>query len=77
MQDRAGHPAFARPCEGVQVHKVKQFQVFLYITNNLIKHQSFVHTQLNDQTVLFQANSIQQKSFVCTQLKCQSVAFNS
>ena len=25
----------------------------LYITNNSIKHQSFVHTQLNDQTVLF------------------------
>ena len=24
-----------------------------YITNNSIKHQSFVHTQLNDQTVLF------------------------
>ena len=27
----------------------------LCITNNSIKHQSFVYTQLNDQTVLFQA----------------------
>ena len=34
----------------------KRFQVFLCITNNSIKHQSFVYTQLNDQTVLFQTN---------------------
>ena len=27
----------------------------LYITNVLIKHQSFVYIQLNDQTVLFQS----------------------
>ena len=27
----------------------------MYISNNSIKHQSFVYTQLNDQTVLFQA----------------------
>ena len=34
--------------------KVKWFQVLLCITNNSIKHQSFIYTQLNDQTVLFQ-----------------------
>ena len=28
--------------------------MFLCITNNSIKHRSFVYTQLNDQTVLFQ-----------------------
>ena len=33
---------------------VKSFQVLLYITNNSIKHNSFVYSQLNDQTVLFQ-----------------------
>ena len=31
----------------------KCFQVFLCITDNSIKHQSFVYTQLNDQAVLF------------------------
>ena len=36
------------------VNKVKWFQVLLCITNNSIKHQSFVYTQLNDQTVLLQ-----------------------
>ena len=32
---------------------MKWFQILLCITNNTIKHQSFVYTQLNDQTVLF------------------------
>ena len=32
---------------------MKWFQVFLCTINNSIKCQSFVHTQLNDQTVLF------------------------
>ena len=36
-----------------EVNKVKWFQVLLSITNNSIKHQSFVYTQLNEQTVLF------------------------
>ena len=36
------------------LHTVKWFQVLLCITNHSIKHQSFVYTQLNDQTVLFQ-----------------------
>ena len=31
------------------------FEILLCITNNLIKHQSFVQTQLNDQIVLLQA----------------------
>ena len=34
---------------------VKWLQVFLRITNNLIKHQSFIYTQLNVKTVLFKA----------------------
>ena len=36
------------------VNKVKWFQVLLCITNNLIKHQSFIYTQLNVKAVLFQ-----------------------
>ena len=32
-------------------HKVKWFQVLLFITYNSIKDHSFVYTQLNDQTV--------------------------
>ena len=31
------------------------FQILLCITNNSIKHQSFVYTQLKDQTILFLA----------------------
>ena len=38
----------------ILLHTVKWFQVLLCITNNSIEHQSFVYTQLNDQTVLFQ-----------------------
>ena len=36
------------------VNKVKWFKVLLCITNNSIKHQSFLYIQLSDQTVLFQ-----------------------
>ena len=35
-------------------HTIEWFQVLLCITNNSIKHQSFVYIQLNDQIVLFQ-----------------------
>ena len=35
--------------------KDKKSQVLLYIRNNSIKHRLFVYTQLNDDTVLFQA----------------------
>ena len=35
--------------------KVKWFQILQCITNYSIKYQSFVYTQLNDQTVLFPA----------------------
>ena len=35
------------------MHIVKYFQVLLCITNNSIKHQSFVCTQVNDSTTLF------------------------
>ena len=37
------------------MYTVKCFQVLLFNSNNSIKHQSFVYTQLNDQTVLFKA----------------------
>ena len=51
------------------------FQILLCITNNSIKHQSFVYTQLNDQTVLFQAIKLS-TSLVCIQFKCQTVLFD-
>ena len=35
------------------MHTVKWFQVWLCITDIVIKHHSFVYTQLNGQTVLF------------------------
>ena len=35
-------------------NNVKWLKVVLFITNNSIKRQSFVYTQLNDETVLFQ-----------------------
>ena len=34
-------------------HKGKWFQVLPSITNNSIKHQSFVDPQLNDETIQF------------------------
>ena len=39
--------------EEAYVNKVKWFQVLLCITNNSIKHQSFLYTQLNVKIVLF------------------------
>ena len=38
----------------IHLHPVKLFKVLLWITNNPIKDQSFVYTQLNDQTTPFQ-----------------------
>ena len=37
----------------ILLHTFNWFQVLLCITNNSIKHQSFVYKQLNDQTVQF------------------------
>ena len=37
----------------ILLQTVKLFQVLLCLTNNSIKYQLFVYTQLNDQTVLF------------------------
>ena len=39
-------------------HKSKKLNVpkYYYITKNSIKHQSFLYTQLNDQTILFQTS---------------------
>ena len=36
------------------LHTVKWLQRFLCITNNSIKDQLFLYTQLKDQTVIFQ-----------------------
>ena len=36
------------------MHQIKWFQVFLCITNNSIRHQFFVYTELIGQTILFQ-----------------------
>ena len=44
---------FLNEAKLILLHSVKLFQVLLCIINNSIKHQSFVHTHLNDQTVLF------------------------
>ena len=41
----------------------KWFQVLLRITNNSIKHQSFVYIQLNDQIVQFQTIQFSIKQF--------------
>ena len=37
----------------IHLHTIKWFQVLLRITNDSTKHQSFVDTQLDGQTVLF------------------------
>ena len=48
------------------------------ITNNSIKHQSFVYTQLNDQIVLFLTIQFSISSvFVCTQLNVKTVLFQT
>ena len=53
--------------------KVKWFQVLLFITNNLIKPQLFIYTQLNVKTVVFQTIQFSRS----TQFKCQTVKFDS
>ena len=59
-----------------EVSKVKWFQVLLCITNNSIKHQSFVYTQLNDQIVLILTIQFSISHFFHTQFKCQTVWFD-
>ena len=58
------------------VNKVKGFHELLCITNNSIKHQSFVSTQLNDQTVLFLAIKFTSSHFFAHSLKCQTDLFD-
>ena len=53
------------------------FQMLLYITDDLIRHKSFIYTRLNGQWVLISNNSIYHKSFVFTQFKCQTFLFDS
>ena len=54
----------------INLRTVKKFDVLLCITNNSFKHQSFVYTQLNGQTVLFQtiqmSNNLNVKQFYST-----------
>ena len=37
----------------LRLYRIKWFQILRCITNNSIKHQSFIYAQLNNQTVLF------------------------
>ena len=55
--------------------RVKWFQVLLRITNNLIKHQSFVYT-VKWSNISISNYLIKHKLFVCTQFKCQAVLFD-
>ena len=48
-------------------------QVWLFNTNNSIKHQLFVYTQLNDQTVLFQTIQFS----MSTKLTCSKYCYLS
>ena len=50
------------------VNKVKWFQELLSITNNSIKHQSFIQTQLNIKNVLFQTIQF----CISTQFECKN-----
>ena len=52
--------------------QLKCFQLLLCITNNLIKHQSFVYTWFNDQTLVFQTILFN----MSTQFKCQRILFD-
>ena len=54
---------------------VKWFQVLLRITNNSIKHQSFIYTPLNDSIVLCLSNQFS-VSFVRSQFKRHIVLFD-
>ena len=40
------------------LNTIKWFQILWFNTNNSIKHESFVFTHLDDQTVLFQTNNL-------------------
>ena len=44
---------FLNKPELIFLHTVKWFHVVICVTNNSIKHQSLVYSQLNDQTDLF------------------------
>ena len=45
---------YFKPLYLEQVNKVKWFQVLLCVTNNSMKHHSFIYTQLKHQAILFQ-----------------------
>ena len=60
-----------------QVNKVEWFQVLLCITSNSIKNQSFVYTQLTDQTVLFQTIQFSISHFFSLSSKVKQFLFDS
>ena len=59
----------------IDLHTIKWLQVLLCNTNNSIKHQSFVYTQLNGQRVLFLI--IQFNIWHLFASVCQTVLFDS
>ena len=59
----------------IYLRTVKWFQILLRIINNSIKHQSFVYTQLNDQTVLFLTIRFNRSHLFAQSLNCQTVPF--
>ena len=62
---------FLKWASGHSFHTVKWFQVLLCITNNSIKHQSFVYSLLNYRTVLF----LTIQFYISHSFKCQTVLF--
>ena len=58
------------------MNKVNRFQALFCTTNNSSKHQSFVYTQLNDQTVLFQTIQFSRSHFFALNLNVKIVLFD-
>ena len=66
-------PVFTRAKIKSRLGILVNFPVTLCISNNLIKHQSFVYTQLNDQTIQFSISTF----FIYTQLNVKIVLFST
>ena len=50
--------------------------IYIYKTSNSIKHRSFVYTQLNDRTVLFQTIQSSISHLFAHSLNSQTVLFD-
>ena len=61
----------------ILLQTVKWFQVLICISNNSFKHKSFVYTQLDDLTVLFQTIQFSISHFFTFMFKCQTLLFDS